>query len=311
MLTKQESLFVSFARVVAMILIVVCHVLQAYGNNWAYVFNVGVQIFFLLSGFLYGRKDKIEARQFFVSRLIKVYLPYVLYMAIVVVVMVFVLGKSVAWKQIVVYAINMQGFIGEPIEGLNHLWFLSVLMVGYVLTPMLKDSLKRNRLLTIACLIGIALVEYLWLQKRYALFTWIALYLVGIVVGSVNFKVSKWIGVVSIPATLVFVFMLPDVSALTQHEYAFASVWLHVFLAFSMLTILYLTSRMLKDSLPMWMKWLDSYSYEIYLTHHLYVLGPCSLLFFSDYKIIGVVFAIVATLVSAIVLKQLSKISDR
>ena len=44
-------------RIISMIMIVICHYLQFYDNYMAYWFNVGVQIFFLLSGVLYGCKE--------------------------------------------------------------------------------------------------------------------------------------------------------------------------------------------------------------------------------------------------------------
>ncbi len=308
MLTNQESIFVSYARVLAMFFIVACHILQAFESDWAFVLNVGVQMFFFISGFLYGRKDKLEVGQFFKSRLEKVYLPYVLYTAIAVATMCLVLGLSVTWQQILCYLFNIQGFIKNPIAGLNHLWFLSVLMVGYLLTPIVRKALNRNRLVTIACLIVIQLIEYLWLQKKYAMFTWIMLYLLGIIFGSADFKYAKRIGALSIPATTILLLLLPSVSSFTLPKY---SVWLHVFLAVSVLAVIYMaTNLFLKyyNSEPRWIKWVDSHSYEIYLTHHLYILGPCSLLFLSDCKILGVVLVILCTIVSSIVLKQLSKI---
>ena len=37
-----------------MVSIVTCHFMQSLGNHWAWVFNIGVQVFLLMSGFLYG-----------------------------------------------------------------------------------------------------------------------------------------------------------------------------------------------------------------------------------------------------------------
>ena len=43
---ESESEALILIRVFATCLIVVCHVLQELGSLWAWVFNVGVQIFF-------------------------------------------------------------------------------------------------------------------------------------------------------------------------------------------------------------------------------------------------------------------------
>lgn len=55
-ITKTESSILIYIRVMAMISIVACHILQAYNNHWAYVLNIGVQVFLVLSGYLYGHK---------------------------------------------------------------------------------------------------------------------------------------------------------------------------------------------------------------------------------------------------------------
>ena len=40
-----------------MLLIVACHYLQYYNNGLAWWLNVGVQVFFVISGYLYGIRD--------------------------------------------------------------------------------------------------------------------------------------------------------------------------------------------------------------------------------------------------------------
>ena len=70
---KQIDYSVSFARFVAMCLIVTCHIMQRdnFASNingahieWAFWLNVGVQMFLFLSGYLYGKKQKIDAIPF-------------------------------------------------------------------------------------------------------------------------------------------------------------------------------------------------------------------------------------------------------
>lgn len=311
MLTKQESVFVSISRVLAMLMIVACHILQAYDNNWAYVFNDGVQMFFLLSGFLYGRKDDIKYRNFLLSRLKKVYFPYLIYFAITVLCLTLFSKVQISWNQIVVYVLNLQGFVGKPIEGLNHLWFLSVLMLCYVLTPVIKKLLRKKFWVTVLGLLIIAIVEYLLLQKKYALFTWVALYVLGIIIGEKEIKYAKWVGLLSVCATVLIFSALSGIDALNQSAYSHISVWLHVSLSLSILTIFYFVlTKLLTDQckVPRIFGWLDKYSYEIYLVYHLFILGSCSMLFVFNNKLISIVLVIVCTMVSAVLIKLLSKI---
>lgn len=57
---------ISYFRFIAMCFIVLCHIMQRdvfstsiAGANikWAFWFNIGVQMFLFLSGYLYGKKD--------------------------------------------------------------------------------------------------------------------------------------------------------------------------------------------------------------------------------------------------------------
>lgn len=311
MLTKQESVFVSVSRVLAMLMIVACHVLQAYGNDWAYVFNVGVQMFFLLSGFLYGRRDDINCKNFLVSRLKKVYFPYLIYFAITALCLTFFSKVQISWNQIVVYILNLQGFVGKPIDGLNHLWFLSVLMLCYILTPVIKKLLRKKFWVTVSGLLIIAIVEYSLLQKKYAMFTWVALYLLGIIMGEKEIKYAKWVGLLSVCASVLIISSLPGVGSLSQSGYFHIGVWFHVSLSLSILAMFYFAlTKLLADEckVPRIFGWLDKYSYEIYLVHHLFILGPCSMLFVFDNKLISIILVIVCAMVSAVLLKLLSKI---
>ena len=71
---------ISFVRVCAMFFIMICHVgsrfnLEVVGQ----FFNVGVPIFFLISGFLYGGKEITDAKQWLSKRLIRIYIPLLLW----------------------------------------------------------------------------------------------------------------------------------------------------------------------------------------------------------------------------------------
>ena len=48
---------ISMLRFISMLMIIACHICQHYEIELAFWFNVGVQVFFMISGFLYGQKD--------------------------------------------------------------------------------------------------------------------------------------------------------------------------------------------------------------------------------------------------------------
>ncbi len=104
-ITVGQSHAVSVLRVLAMTAILVCHILQSYDNQWAWVLNVGVQIFLVLSGFLYGRI-------WFSSRLRKLYVPFVLFAVLCLGIMKAFTETSVKLRDLIVYLFDMQGIFG-------------------------------------------------------------------------------------------------------------------------------------------------------------------------------------------------------
>lgn len=56
MLAPSESVAISYLRVLSLMAIVVCHFLQYLDSRWAWVLNLAVQVFFFISGYLYGHK---------------------------------------------------------------------------------------------------------------------------------------------------------------------------------------------------------------------------------------------------------------
>ncbi len=53
--------------------------MQYYKNCWAQIFNIGVQVFWALSGYLYGKKTIESWGNFYKKRISKVYLPFLLF----------------------------------------------------------------------------------------------------------------------------------------------------------------------------------------------------------------------------------------
>ena len=66
---KDYSL--SMIRVISLIMIISCHILQGLSISAAFWVNLGVQIFFFLSGFLYGNKKIENVKEYYKSRLKK------------------------------------------------------------------------------------------------------------------------------------------------------------------------------------------------------------------------------------------------
>lgn len=72
-------------RLISTLLIVSCHFLQFYGNKLAFIFNIGVQFFLIISGLLYGLKsDEITIEKTW-KNIKKILLDYLIFIVIAIV----------------------------------------------------------------------------------------------------------------------------------------------------------------------------------------------------------------------------------
>ena len=309
-ISTSQSNAISIIRVMAMILIVSCHITQGYDLQIAFILNVGVQIFFLISGFLYGKVEISSAMDFYKKRVVKIYIPFI------VVVLLFagvytILGiEQVSWKQLIPYAFNLQAF-AKPIEGFNHMWFLTVIMICYLVTPVAKYLLKNKPYLFISLLFLVSVVEFVFVQKMYSIAAWVVLYLFGICMGRFDSeKVHAITTVVSgVGVAILMVFF--QLSRLTDSAWGHYSVWLHCVLAIFLFGVLYAILTKIDVKLPKCILFANNISYEVYLVHHIWILGPLSLLFLTPSKTINILLILIITFGLSYTLNQLMNLMKR
>lgn len=139
MISQSESYAISLVRFIAMVLIVSCHILQSLDNGLAYVLNIGVQMFLAISGYLYGQKIINNWGVWFGKRIMKVYLPFIVFFAICMLLYLFVQPEAIDVVRVTFHVFNLQGLLTRGIiSGLGHLWFLSAIMLCYLITPVLQ-----------------------------------------------------------------------------------------------------------------------------------------------------------------------------
>lgn len=116
-----------------------CHFFQHYGNELAWWFNVGVEVFFIISGFLYGQKEIDNTIDFYKKRMIKIIFPVWIYLLFFTAFMFVVNRSYVSGRNI------YNAFWGSvPYKGLEHLWFVPYIMFCYFITPLLEIIRKRT-----------------------------------------------------------------------------------------------------------------------------------------------------------------------
>ena len=145
-------------RVFSTVLIVLCHIVRYYtfipGSGSINQFlNIGVQIFLLISGYLYGAKH-VNAVPWLYARAKRVWLPVVIVTAADVAVMAAMNSKTDALT-FIMYLFNLHGLLFlnwrffskfiQEIPNLGHLWFTTIIMLCYLIVPLLqKASWKKT-----------------------------------------------------------------------------------------------------------------------------------------------------------------------
>ncbi len=285
-MNSYESTCISYLRFLAMLSIVFCHFLQALDNNWAWVFNVGVQIFFLISGYLYGSKTISDWKGYFKKRFLKIYIPFIVFF---ICVLPFYIGKGLfSIKLSLVYVFNLQGLLGVY-SGLNHLWFLTAIMLCYFITPALQKLKKYSDIVFITILVIVTL-NYLIFSIHTTKVDWFFLYSIGYFYPNIKDKIKT---VFCIAVAGFFVYLLLNVSwKYILYDGLYSKVFHD---ALSVIIFFYsidFSQKMKYDKISQHIKMYDKYSFYVYITHHIFIIGPFSFMFLTNNTILNIVIII-------------------
>ncbi len=172
---KKKKYNLSLIRFLAMNMIIFCHIFEWIGYDLSnsktigIVGNflaVGVQIFLLLSGYLYGKRDDLFEKdgkiKFVLNNFKKILFDYYIY-AFIVIFPIYCLSSEISGITILKNIFRLLTFSGFGF-GFRHLWFIQYILFCYVLTPFfydlkvyLKNNIKSKYILV--CICGIALLE--------------------------------------------------------------------------------------------------------------------------------------------------------
>jgi peptidoglycan/LPS O-acetylase OafA/YrhL len=179
-LTKSETAALDYVRWLSTICIVVCHFQQGLGSKWAWVFNIGVQVFFFLSGFLYGVKGVADVKKFYRGRIVKLLIPYWILLTAVCIALLIVAPEYLSLKKVFVQYTLLQ-FRSGAMMGVIHAWFLSALFVGYLLLPIVDYSFNRS--VKLGAVVTVLLCVALVFGRLGGSLAWLPLFYIGYIAG--------------------------------------------------------------------------------------------------------------------------------
>lgn len=277
---------------------------------------MGVYLFLIISGYLYGKKDiakNTTYTKWIISRGKRILIPLYVFMIILFCIYI-ALGLKIEPLNWIIYIFNLQG-LEIYVHGAEHLWYLTIAMVCYFITPILdKNKYKLNKQKLIVFFIGyvaIQLITSYFIYEQFGRYLiLIGLYIVSYLIGfywnseSINFKmfILYCISLIFALSLRIIGLIIFDGSIL----YGILIVgYTHSLLGLSIFFIGFYIVKQFKSNIFFnIVKSFDSISYEIYLVHYMFIIGPVSILF-TDYSIINCIIVIIFTYTVSIIFKKI------
>ncbi len=300
---------ISYIRFISMILIILCHFFQYYNHFLAWWLNIGVQIFFIISGFLYG--SKTLSSHFLKRRFTKILIPYYCFLIPVI------LLHSILFNKPTLSSIVKLIFCIGTINGVEHLWFVGYILFCYLITPVL--FLLKKRLLSFSLLktsflyliIIIITITITTVSNFYFSAAKFICYVMGYFLSDLyqksnyNFlKIATIVfGSLAIPITALRIYLKYFYSFSDNRLlkiFNFAEPYAHLLLGVFIFLLMYLLFKNFPQT-PI-INFFNKYSYSIYIVHHIFILGPFSLMEITNYTLINYCIVLISISISALAL---------
>lgn len=325
----KKDYTISFARFIAMCFIIICHIMQKadfrttlFGAQieWANQFNVGVQMFLFLSGYLYGGRN-IEIKSFYKKAIPKIIWDY--YILIVIASVFFYIAPK---TQIgIVSFVKMMTFCGGRVElGLGHLWFIKTILFCYLLLPIFasvinSDENEKIMPFCVKATILIILVQAL-LMLHFKGFSapWTVCFLIGIIYKNLELKSHKTTVIFNILSVIICIAVLflrlINIGILNGDLYETVCDYGHVFLGIVLVFIArfiykYVISRITDNHRVL--GWSDKYSYDVYLVHSIFIMSPYACSEFIENPVIAIIIAVLLTIIASMALRFISDFTKK
>ena len=295
--------------------IVACHICQANGLAAAWWLNAGVQVFLVISGYLYGVRNFTGSPvRWFARRFVKLWVPF----AIVGVCLILVdvasglVDVSVRQALLGIMCIRPGG-----IPNGAHLWYVAVALLCYLITPCLHWLRSRFGL---PFLLIPAVVLVLAGNHVLTSGAWAAEYVAGFALGSLARKsderVVMWVGlsisgVIGLATSLLATFGLINLEV-NGGGYIAAHYILGVLVFCVGRLVLGCSSFRPHDFFQTVFRFSDKYSYEIYLVHQVVILGSFSVFAIETIPVpVSALISLCWSAVCGVLLHALSKLIEK
>lgn len=323
----KRNLSIQLIRIIGMFMIILDHLLSGIDipmkSLIIQISNSGVFIFLFLSGFLYGNKHIDSWKQWFAKRVIRICVPMWMFMIVDFIV------EGILWhifdiKYVFIYALNLQGILGTNYTGAA-LWFLTLLMLCYLLTPLLQWIKQKNigRNVGIAVLVGAVLIQIILayttdmgMVAGHTL-SWcmlaIGMYVAGYFVG--NRILSDNISSQRIVAMTVLAVITSSVVLLFNRMFDGQIIYDRIVIFYGMIvldlwicTVVYKLGQYIKGkNVIRVINHLDVVSYEIYIVHGLVIAAVTVNMLLKAGAVVYILSTLVLSWIAALLLHWVCK----
>lgn len=330
-----NSKAVSSIRFIALCMIVSCHIFQAKSMVLAWWFNVGVQIFLFISGFLYGTKYIDNSKSWIKKRFVRITAPYYLFLLAVTVFYLIFDRDLLNIKELLGHILLVQGFV-DSLPGVEHLWFIPYILICYFFTPILQEldiSNTKNSMgsyVTKLLLLLAALQILKYVNVINLIIPDLGAYIIGYYFSRRHFYYEKYQGLsksasMRRSAEWIFAACILTTPLTIYLEYFYNGVlfsflapytsdvfaWNHTILGITLFLAMYflfdfLYSRKTIKVFDRIIKWSDKYSYTVYLTHQIVILGKYTLLNVTPSIFINIALIVLYSVISGMALQKLN-----
>lgn len=316
---------------VGMLMILFAHIAHANGYmNVGELLITGVPLFLFVSGFLVGVKPVPHNMAWLGKKAKRILVPY--YILLIAVLILYLILQTEPFKikyWIILFADlqgltnflfynDLTGYYSPLAQGLGHFWFVTIIMLCYLLVPLFEKvcefrSWKKHSISIIVTTVLVVQPVLLFYNVQIsALVVFFLGYLFaknGIEMTGKKF-ISMTLAMILLFGCRLIMRNYIDGTIIYNHYIANLSnysigIWI-VALFF------YLRIRMPKiiDCISSWkfVLWLESIIYEIYLVHHIIIKGSYSIYRYVDNSFIATIIVIMITALFSIVLQAISKI---
>ncbi len=311
---------ISLIRLIATLFIITCHIMQYLNMEFAWWFNVGVQIFLCMSGFLYGKKDTIrDDLTFYKKNILKILVDY--YLVIISIIILFLIFVP---EQLSIVLIIKAFLTYGTLNGGGHLWYIPYCLFCYLITPFISRYFENSKNV-ITRFLAISILSVVLTETFFDYFNsaWIFCYILGFFLGYIsnhgklklfrNMSLLIVVGAIlsnSIQIVQDYVLKI-ELTGIVASLYGRFCNYAHVLLGVALfITFKYMFSKIYKKEHPVYLQKLctysDKYSYDVYLVHQFVILGPFSLMRCTNILWLNIVLIMVIITVGTIAVNFVS-----